>query len=71
MSDLGPLDRCKVGKRGRHRLVFFSPETTEGDITAICERCGSTRRMPASGDFPVLDDMDVDKIMEAARRASA
>lgn len=63
MSDLGPLDRCKVGKRGRHHLVFFAPEDTTGDITAICERCGSTRRMPASGDLiRPLDDLPAEDI---------
>lgn len=68
MSDLGPLDRCKVGKRGRHRLVFFSPETTEGDITAICERCGSTRRMPASGELSIpLDDLPAEEIARLFR----
>lgn len=63
MTDLPPLDKCKVGKKGQHHLVFFCPVSKKGDITAVCDRCGSTRRMPASG--PIFDDK---AILEEAER---
>ena len=69
MTDLGPLPKCKVDKAGRHHLVFFCPTTKKGDITAVCEQCGATRRMPASGGLGVpLDDLDAASILEATRR---
>ena len=71
MSDLPPLPKCKVGKRGRHHISAVLPGEDEGFLTFYCDLCMAVRRMPASGDIPVLDDMDADRIIEAARRASA
>jgi hypothetical protein len=63
VTDLAPMKRCRVDRKGRHHLSFVVPENSEGYITAACDMCGAMRRVPASGDLVArLDDIDVDAL---------
>ena len=57
--DLPAMDRCKVGKKGRHELAAIIPGEDELEATLYCQQCGALRRFPATGDLlpSRLDDL--------------
>lgn len=66
MTILPPLPACPADpKRGAHHLMLVIPETSDGDLTLLCEACGTVGRLPVSGalkpEVP-LDDMPADAI---------
>ena len=68
MNDLPAMAPCPVDKRGRHSMAALWPESSVGDMTMYCERCGMVRRLPMSGEVGVpLDMLDADEILRSAR----
>lgn len=72
MTELPPLTKCKVDKRGRHELGAILPGEDDGDATLYCQRCGVVRRFAVSGSLHVerLDDLDADGIYRAVSQAA-
>lgn len=68
MADMAPMDRCPVGRKGRHSLTLFVPEA-ETDATLCCRVCGAVRRFSSAGPLyaPRLDDLTVDEILKASQ----
>lgn len=64
------MKRCPVRKRGEHDLSYVIPSSPKHDLTAICDACGATRRMPVSGAVyrERLDDLTPAEIEQAVRR---
>lgn len=68
-TELPPLRKCPVGKKGQHELGAIIPGEDEGDATLYCSLCGIVRRFPASGSLHVerMDDAmeEVERILGA------
>ena len=64
MNILPALPPCPARPRKGHKLAFFIPESSQDDITAICEQCGMGLRVPASGPLQggSLDDLSAEEI---------
>jgi hypothetical protein len=69
MPDLAPMDRCPVGRKGRHVLTVVLPRE-DADTSLVCRICGSVRRFSSSGPLLAerLDDLSADAIAKAVRR---
>ena len=72
MRDLAPMERCPVGKRGRHSMMAATSETGDEPriLAVVCCGCGAVRLldMAMAADPDPLDGMSADEI---ARRIGA
>lgn len=72
---IGPLPKCKYGKKRRHNLMVILSGDCESDsqeMTLVCANCGMADRMPATGALTTvqpspLDDRSADEILFWAR----
>jgi len=69
MSDMAPMDPCPCGKNGAHELSAVLPESSDGDLTLFCDRCGALRRVPVQGAIYAdrLDDVMTEVTMMLPR----
>lgn len=55
-TDVPPMDACPFAKDGAHRITYLIPSDDDQDLTLVCHRCGSMRRVPATGAIPIPAD---------------
>ena len=73
MTDMPAMDRCPVGKDGRHALMALyvndTEKAVETDLTLACCHCGAVRRVPLTGALYAsrLDDADASQITAFVR----
>lgn len=65
--DYPAMDKCPIGKRGRHELNAVLPDDADKDMTLFCAHCGALRRVPVTGALFAsrLDDLTPAEIERA------